>query len=139
MKREGDRELYLNVLNNIGSLIHGKIAVDAEIVGLLAHEDMDSVEFRNRVRAIPRGGSHRCRPRRSAKRGRCRSVSNSCLFRLIARRVRSRSTSILWSQAASLPSLISHVKKTQIRRTLQRYACNNDLISCPNGPVHVQK
>ena len=55
MELEGDREVYLNVLNNIGSPIVGKIAVDDEIARALAHEDMDPVEFRNRVRALPRG------------------------------------------------------------------------------------
>ena len=55
MELEGDRQVYLNVLNNIGSPIVGKIAVDDEIARALAHEDMDPVEFRNRVRALPRG------------------------------------------------------------------------------------
>ena len=55
MELEGDREVYLNVLNNIGSPIVGKIAVDDEIARAIAHEDMDPVEFRNRVRALPRG------------------------------------------------------------------------------------
>ncbi|MDX1745260.1 MAG: ATP-binding protein, partial [Halobacteriales archaeon] len=55
MELEGDRGVYLNVLNNIGSPIVGKIAVDDEIARALAHEDMDPVEFRNRVRALPRG------------------------------------------------------------------------------------
>ncbi len=55
MELEGDREVYLNVLNNIGAPIVGKIAVDDEIARALAHEDMDPTEFRNRVRALPRG------------------------------------------------------------------------------------
>ena len=55
MELEGDREVYLNVLNNIGAPIVGKIAVDDEIARALAHEDLDPVEFRNRVRALPRG------------------------------------------------------------------------------------
>lgn len=55
MELEGDREVYLNVLNNLGSPIVGKIAVDDEIARALAHEDMDPAEFRNRVRALPRG------------------------------------------------------------------------------------
>ena len=55
MELEGDRGVYLNILNNIGSPIVGKIAVDDEIARALAHEEMDPVEFRNRVRSLPRG------------------------------------------------------------------------------------
>jgi hypothetical protein len=55
MELEGDRGVYLNVLNNVGAPIVGKIAVDDEIARALAHEELDPTEFRNRVRALPRG------------------------------------------------------------------------------------
>ncbi|WP_243645339.1 ATP-binding protein [Natrarchaeobius chitinivorans] len=52
---KGGREVYLNVLNDVGSPIIGKIAVDNEIAKVMAHEDMDPVEFANRIRSLPRG------------------------------------------------------------------------------------
>ncbi|MCU4975035.1 primase-like DNA-binding domain-containing protein [Halobacteria archaeon AArc-m2/3/4] len=52
---KGGREVYLNVLNDVGSPIIGKIAVDDEIAKVMAHEDMDPVEFANRIRSLPRG------------------------------------------------------------------------------------
>ena len=55
MREAGNREVYLNVLNNIGSPLVGKIAVDADIAEALAHEAMDPVEFRNRISSLPRG------------------------------------------------------------------------------------
>jgi len=55
MKEAGNREVYLNVLNNIGSPLVGKIAVDADIAEALAHEAMDPVEFKNRISSLPRG------------------------------------------------------------------------------------
>nr|WP_256943905.1 type IV secretory system conjugative DNA transfer family protein [Halobacterium hubeiense] len=55
MKEAGNREVYLNVLNNIGSPLVGKIAVDADIAEALSHEAMDPVEFKNRISSLPRG------------------------------------------------------------------------------------
>ena len=55
MKEAGNREVYLNVLNNIGSPLVGKIAVDADIAEALAHEAMDPVGFKNRISSLPRG------------------------------------------------------------------------------------
>lgn len=52
---KGGRETYLNVLNDVGSPIIGKIAVDDEIAKVMAHEEMDPVEFANRIRSLPRG------------------------------------------------------------------------------------
>ncbi|TYT60999.1 conjugal transfer protein [Natrialba swarupiae] len=52
---KGGREVYLNVLNDVGSPIIGKIAVDNEIAKVMAHEEMDPVEFANRIRSLPRG------------------------------------------------------------------------------------
>ena len=52
---KGDRGFYLNVLNDVGSPIIGKIAVDDEIAKVMAHEDMDPTEFTNRIRSLPRG------------------------------------------------------------------------------------
>ncbi|WIV68789.1 conjugal transfer protein [Natrialbaceae archaeon AArc-T1-2] len=52
---KGGREVYLNVLNDVGSPIIGKIAVDNEIANVMAHEDMDPSEFANRIRSLPRG------------------------------------------------------------------------------------
>ncbi|RKD87988.1 ATP-binding protein [Halopiger aswanensis] len=52
---KGGREVYLNVLNDVGSPIIGKIAVDDEIAKVMAHEDMDPNEFTNRIRSLPRG------------------------------------------------------------------------------------
>ncbi|WP_248299457.1 primase-like DNA-binding domain-containing protein, partial [Halorhabdus amylolytica] len=54
-KEAGNREVYLNVLNNIGSPLVGKIAVDADIAEALSHEAMDPVEFKNRISSLPRG------------------------------------------------------------------------------------
>ncbi|QLC35528.1 DUF87 domain-containing protein (plasmid) [Halarchaeum sp. CBA1220] len=55
MAAEGGRKAYLNVLNNIGSPLVGKINVDRELAQAMAHEDMDTEEFTNRIRALPRG------------------------------------------------------------------------------------
>ncbi len=55
MKEAGNREVYLNTLNNIGSPLVGKIAVDADMAEALAHEAMDPVEFKNRISSLPRG------------------------------------------------------------------------------------
>ncbi|ELY41613.1 primase-like DNA-binding domain-containing protein [Natronorubrum sulfidifaciens] len=52
---KGGREVYLNVLNDVGSPIIGKIAVDKEIARVMAHEEMDPIEFANRIRSLPRG------------------------------------------------------------------------------------
>ncbi|WP_049969040.1 type IV secretory system conjugative DNA transfer family protein [Haloferax prahovense] len=55
MKAEGGRRAYLNVLNNIGSPIVGKINVDRELARAMAHEEMDPTAFANRIRSLPRG------------------------------------------------------------------------------------
>jgi len=55
MAAEGGRKAYLNVLNNIGSPLVGKINVDQELAQAMAHEDMDTEEFTNRIRSLPRG------------------------------------------------------------------------------------
>lgn len=55
MEAEGGRKAYLNVLNNIGSPLVGKINVDRELAQAMAHEDMDTEEFANRIRSLPRG------------------------------------------------------------------------------------
>ncbi len=52
---KGGREVYLNVLNDVGSPIIGKIAVDKQIAKAMAHEAMDPIEFANRIRSLPRG------------------------------------------------------------------------------------
>ncbi|WP_254547377.1 conjugal transfer protein [Halomarina pelagica] len=48
----GDRETYLNTLRNTGTKLIGNIHVDDELAGALAHEDMDRVDFRNRVNSL---------------------------------------------------------------------------------------
>jgi DNA helicase HerA-like ATPase len=55
MKAEGGRKVYLNALNNIGSSFVGKINVDRELARAMAHEEMDPVDFANRIRSLPRG------------------------------------------------------------------------------------
>ncbi|GGL44530.1 hypothetical protein GCM10009037_29910 [Halarchaeum grantii] len=55
MKAEGGRRAYLNVLNNIGSPLVGKISVDRELAQAMAHEEMDPEAFANRIRSLPRG------------------------------------------------------------------------------------
>jgi hypothetical protein len=55
MELKGSREVYLNVLTNIGTRLVGNITVDDEIADALAHEDLDPTEFRNRISALPRG------------------------------------------------------------------------------------
>jgi hypothetical protein len=55
LEAEGGRKVYLNALNNIGSSLVGKINVDQELAQAMAHEEMDPVEFANRVRSLPRG------------------------------------------------------------------------------------
>jgi DNA helicase HerA-like ATPase len=55
LEAEGGRKVYLNALNNIGSSLVGKINVDQEMAQAMAHEEMDPVEFANRVRSLPRG------------------------------------------------------------------------------------
>lgn len=46
---------YMNVLNNVGSMLIGKIPLDREVAEAMAHEDMDPEEFRNRFKSLPRG------------------------------------------------------------------------------------
>ncbi|SDN15724.1 hypothetical protein SAMN04487949_3526 [Halogranum gelatinilyticum] len=55
LEAEGGRKVYLNALNNIGSSLVGKVNVDQELAQAMAHEEMDPVEFANRVRSLPRG------------------------------------------------------------------------------------
>ncbi|MDR5673561.1 primase-like DNA-binding domain-containing protein [Halalkaliarchaeum sp. AArc-GB] len=55
LETEGNRKVYLNVLNDVGSPIVGKIHVDQEIARVMAHEDMDPEAFANRIRSLPRG------------------------------------------------------------------------------------
>ncbi len=55
MQSEGGRRIYLNTLNNIGSPILGKVNVDRELAHAMAHEDLDPIEFANRIRSLPRG------------------------------------------------------------------------------------
>jgi len=55
MEAEGGRKVYLNALNNIGSSLVGKINVDRELAQAMAHEEMDPVDFANRIRSLPRG------------------------------------------------------------------------------------
>ncbi|RDI69552.1 type IV secretory system conjugative DNA transfer family protein [Halopelagius longus] len=55
MEAEGGRKVYLNTLNNIGSSLVGKINVDRELAQAMAHEEMDPVDFANRIRSLPRG------------------------------------------------------------------------------------
>lgn len=55
LETEGNRKVYLNVLNDVGSPIVGKIHVDQEIARVMAHEDMDPETFADRIRSLPRG------------------------------------------------------------------------------------
>uniref|UniRef100_UPI0031B8412C conjugal transfer protein n=1 Tax=Haloprofundus sp. MHR1 TaxID=2572921 RepID=UPI0031B8412C len=55
MRAEGGRRLYLNLLNNIGTLLVGKINVDRELANAIAHEELDPDAFANRIRSLPRG------------------------------------------------------------------------------------
>ncbi|WP_240479636.1 ATP-binding protein [Haloprofundus marisrubri] len=55
MRAEGGRRLYLNLLNNIGTLLVGKINVDRELANAIAHEELDPEAFANRIRSLPRG------------------------------------------------------------------------------------
>ncbi|OIB57331.1 helicase HerA domain-containing protein [Natrialba sp. SSL1] len=55
IEAEGGRKVYLNVLNDIGSPIVGKINVDRDLAKAMAHEEMDPTEFANRIRSLPRG------------------------------------------------------------------------------------
>ncbi|WP_267644153.1 primase-like DNA-binding domain-containing protein [Haloarchaeobius amylolyticus] len=55
MEAAGGRKMYLNTLNNIGSLLVGKINVDRELARAMAHEEMSPEEFSNRIRSLPRG------------------------------------------------------------------------------------
>jgi hypothetical protein len=55
MKEAGNREVYLNVLNNIGSTLVGKISVDADLAEALSHEAMTPTDLKNRISSLPRG------------------------------------------------------------------------------------
>ena len=55
MKRRNDERMYKNVLNNIATLLIGKITMDRDIAKAMAHENIDVEEFRNRIKSLPRG------------------------------------------------------------------------------------
>ena len=55
IEEAGNREVYLNVLNNIGNSLVGKILVDADIAEALSYEAVDPIEFKNRISSLPRG------------------------------------------------------------------------------------
>ncbi|WP_267643532.1 type IV secretory system conjugative DNA transfer family protein [Haloarchaeobius amylolyticus] len=55
MEAAGGRKMYLNTLNNIGTLLVGKINVDRELARAMAHEEMSPEDFANRIRSLPRG------------------------------------------------------------------------------------
>lgn len=55
MKTGGGDRMYRNVLNNIATLLIGKITLDEEIAMAMAHEGMEVEDFRNRIKALPRG------------------------------------------------------------------------------------
>jgi len=101
IEEEGDRQVYLNILNDIATTLVGKISVDREIARAMAHEEMDPTEFANRIRSLPRGewiaqlpspqfGSFRAHS--SAKPAPIRSASNRSRFRTATLRVRIHST-----------------------------------------------
>lgn len=54
-QEEGDRGVYLNALNNIGTKLVGKINVDDDLAKALSHEELDKTEVDNVVSAMPRG------------------------------------------------------------------------------------
>lgn len=53
--RAVSEQAYMNVLNNVGSMMIGKIPLDREVAEAMAHEDMDPEDFRNRFKSLPRG------------------------------------------------------------------------------------
>ena len=55
LEAEGGKKIYLNALNNIGNILVSKINVDRELAQAMAHEEMDPVDFANRIRSLPRG------------------------------------------------------------------------------------
>lgn len=55
MKSAGNERVYKNVLNNVATKLIGKITLDEEIAAAMAHENMDTLEFNNRIKALPRG------------------------------------------------------------------------------------
>jgi len=55
IEEEGNRQVYLNVLNDVATTIVGQISVDREIARAMAHEQMDPAAFANRIRSLPRG------------------------------------------------------------------------------------
>ncbi|GAA0449048.1 hypothetical protein GCM10008985_00500 [Halococcus dombrowskii] len=54
-QEEGDRGVYLNALNNIGTKLIGKVNVDDDLAKALSHEDLDKSEVDNVIGAMPRG------------------------------------------------------------------------------------
>lgn len=55
IEEEGGRKVYLNTLNDIGTLIIGKIAIDRDIARVMANDDTSPEEFENRISALPPG------------------------------------------------------------------------------------
>ncbi len=55
LRLEGNEHVYLNALNNIGTKIIGKVAVDDELAETLATEKLPPVAVKTRFRAMPRG------------------------------------------------------------------------------------
>jgi len=55
IEEEGGRKVYLNTLNDIGTLIIGKIAIDRDIARVMANDETSPEEFENRISALPPG------------------------------------------------------------------------------------
>jgi DNA helicase HerA-like ATPase len=55
METAGNRRVYLNALNNVGTTLVGKINVDRDLARAMAHEDLDPETFATRIRSLPRG------------------------------------------------------------------------------------
>ncbi|EMA56310.1 primase-like DNA-binding domain-containing protein [Halococcus thailandensis] len=54
-EEEGNRKVYLNALNNIGTKLVGKINVDKDLARALSHENLEPEEVNNVISALPRG------------------------------------------------------------------------------------
>jgi DNA helicase HerA-like ATPase len=54
-EEEGNRKVYLNALNNIGTKLVGKINVDKDLARALSHEDLEPEDVNNVISALPRG------------------------------------------------------------------------------------
>ncbi len=55
LRLEGNESVYLNALNNIGTKIIGKVAIDDDLAEALATEDLPPAAVKNLFRAMPRG------------------------------------------------------------------------------------